>query len=237
MGNVNRTNPTNPMVSDSSSVHGSASGGSSQSESWADPSSVWSGQSPYLENLYQMGQHRFGELAPSMAGASTRLYNNAQNALVKNMNPGMNPMLKNYAGAVGRNFEREIMPQINDQAAGFGQLGGSRQGVAQGLAAGEAQRNIQEFAGNLYNDDRNRMLQAASMAPQLGSFGMSIPWYALQQYSGILGRPTVLSGAAGSTSSSSNWGTSHGSSTSHSEGGGGGGGWGVGVSPLPTGVP
>jgi len=142
------------------------------------------------------------------------LYDKAIGGFDQLMNPGVNPQLDAYAGEVQRNFDRNIMPGIQSSAAGFGQLGGSRQGVAEGIAAGDANQQMTDMASNLYNADMNRMTQAMTMAPQLGAFGQGIPWYGVNQYAGILGDPTVLQGAAGSEAegSSSSFGASEGSS-------------------------
>ena len=129
------------------------------------------------------------------------------------MNPGVNPQLAAYSGEVQKNLERNLLPSIQGGAGMAGQMGGSRQGVAEGLAIGDSNRQITDMASNLYNADMNRMGQAMSQAPSLGTFGQQIPWYAMNQYSGILGDPTVLQGAAGSESSSSS--SSSGGSSSY----------------------
>ena len=145
------------------------------------------------------------------------------------MNPGINPQLQAYQGEVQRNFERNIMPAISSNAQGFGQLGGSRQGVAEGIAAGDANQQVTDMAANLYNQDQNRTMQAMSMAPGLANFGMGLPWYAMNQQAGLLGSPTVLSGAQGSqySNQSSGGGSTFGQSQSTGTGGGGGGGFGI----------
>ena len=230
------TDPTNPMVADSWGHGVTSSSSNSQSESWRDPQPVWEGQSPVLHGRYQQGAGILGgERANALAGGATHLYRQARYGINTMMNPGVNPQMRAYSNAVGRDFNRNIMPGIQDNAAGFGQMGSSRQGVAEGIAAGEARQQMQDFGAQLYNQDRDRMMQAMALAPAIGQFGMSIPWFGLQQYAGLLGRPTVLGGAAGSTSSSSS--SSHGvqSSGSHSEGGGGGGGGGGVNIGFPTG--
>jgi hypothetical protein len=214
------TEPTNP----STSIGGgsSVSGGSSSSSSWRDPSFIWEGQAPYLEGLYSRGAEQWRDNTSRARGRD--MYNQARGALGNLLNPGVNPQLAAYAGDVQRNFQRNVLPTIQGQAAGFGQLGGGRQGIAEGLAASDANQQVTDMAANLYNQDMNRMSQAMQFAPMLGAFGMNIPWYGLQQYAGILGRPTVMQGAAGSESSSSNFGSSEEWNYGYGGGGGGGGG-------------
>jgi hypothetical protein len=145
------------------------------------------------------------------------------NTLGNLQNPTVDPMLGVYAQQVGQQFNREIMPGIQGQAALGGGLGGSRAGIAQGLAAAEAQRNIQNFGAQLYGQGQDRALQAAGAQGQLaqglaqaglqgagmygqlgqqamqgglnnlaiGQFGMGVPWYAAQQYAGLLGNPIM----------------------------------------------
>jgi len=94
---------------------------------------------------------------------------------------------------------------MRGDASVAGQLGSSRAGIGQGLAAARAGQQIQDFGAQLYGQNQDRALQAANMqgalqgniasmygqgaqaAQQLGQFGMGIPWYALQQQQGLLG--------------------------------------------------
>ena len=112
-----------------------------------------------------------------------------------------------------------------------------RQGIGQGLALEGANRDIIKMAGNLYNDDMNRMVAAMSQAPALANLGMGIPWFNVNQMKGLLGDPTVLGGASGSQSESESYGSTTGGSSDYgydygygydqnqSTGGGGGGGF------------
>jgi len=73
-------------------------------------------------------------------------------------------------------------------------------------------------------------MQAMSMAPGLSEFGAQIPWYNMNQYAGILGAPTTLTGGSRYESSSSGGGSDWSQSTgTTASGGGGGGGWNIGI--------
>ena len=144
-----------------------------------------------------------GGMAGAMEARGNNIFNTAQQSFDRLSNPGVNPQLEAYSGEVQRNLERNLLPAIGGQAQGFGQMGGSRQGVAEGLAVSDSNQQITDMASNLYNADMNRMGQAMSQAPGLANFGMGVPWYGMNQYAGLLGDPTVLGGAAGSESSSS----------------------------------
>jgi hypothetical protein len=106
-------------------------------------------------------------------GRADANYNQATSALRNLANPsGYDPQLAAYSRQVGQNFNENIMPGITQGALASGSLGGSRGQVGAAQAAGAAQRNIQDFAGQQYNQQQNRALQAAG---QLGDI------YGLQQ--------------------------------------------------------
>ena len=196
------------------------------------------GQEGYLQNLWGAGQNLANQNAGTGAGYAG--YNAAQagnqqgmnylgaganalggtgqamNTLGALQNPTVDPMLGVYAQQIGQNFNRNIMPAIQGQAALGGGLGGSRANIAAGVAAGDAQRNIQNFGAQLYGQGQDRALQAAGAQGQLaqgvagmygnlgqqamqggmnnlaiGQFGMGIPWYAQQQFAGLLGSPIM----------------------------------------------
>jgi hypothetical protein len=151
------------------------------------------------QGLNQAGANALG--GANMAGAFGTL-NRLQN-------PGMDPMMGAYAQQVGQQFNEQIMPQLRGDAMVAGGFGGSRAGIAQGVAAGQAQRNIQNFGAQLYGQNQDRAMQAAQLAGGLagqqaqaygqlgnnalagGQFGMGVPWYNLQQYAGLLGNPIM----------------------------------------------
>ena len=96
----------------------------------------------------------------------------------------------------------------------------------------DANQQITDMAANLYGQDMDRMGAAMATAPGLAQFGESIPWYGLQQYSGLLGSPTVLGGGSryeNQSSSESGGSSSTVASGTTSGGGGGGGGFDIGL--------
>ena len=78
---------------------------------------------------------------------------------------GQNPQLQNQIGQLGtditRQFEQGILPGIQSEAIGAGQLGSSRQGVAQGLGIQSALDAFSRGATDLRGQDIGRQLQAA----------------------------------------------------------------------------
>jgi hypothetical protein len=205
------TNPNN-------SWSNSEQGGSTWSSGTQNPDTVWGGQAPYLQSLYGQGQN----LAQNFGGyeqAAQGIYDTAVGGYNQMMNPGVNPQLEAYQRQVGQNLSDNILPQIQGSAGMAGQMGGSRQGVSEGLALARGNQQITDMAANLYNADMNRMGQAMQQAPGLAQFGMGIPWYAMNQYAGLLGSPVTL-GGGGQTSGG---GSSFGTSSSRDIGGGGAG--------------
>ena len=194
----------------------------------------------------QQGQGYLNQGAGAVGGALGQLGQGQQafNTLGNLQNPGVDPMMGVYADQIGQQFNRQVMPALQGQAILGGGLGSSRAGIAQGLAASDAQRNIQNFGAQLYGQGQDRALQAAGAQGNLanqfaqtglqgagmygqlgqatqqgamnnlaaGQFGMGIPWYAQQQFAGLLGSPIVEDlGGIGSTNS---MGVSSGSSKS-----------------------
>ena len=172
----------------------------SQSRSVTNPDFVWGVQSPYLANLYQTAQHQLGAGNSSMA---TDMMGRASDAFGNLLNPGASPMLDVYRREIQRGLTDNILPSIRREAAGYNVVGGSRQGVAEGLAAQQGVRSIADFASTVYGQDMDRALAAMQSAPALISAGMGIPWFDLQQLAGILGQPVRLGGGGYSTSTSS----------------------------------
>ena len=81
---------------------------------------------------------------------------------------GNDPALQNQIGQLGTDITRQfeqMLPGITNQAVGGGQLGGGRQGVAQGLLGQSSIDAFQRGATDLRFQDLNRQLGAAG---QLG---------------------------------------------------------------------
>lgn len=97
----------------------------------------------------------------------------------------MNPYQQNVIGGLrqeaGRNYDM-MSNQIGSEASRAGAFGGSRHGVAQGTAAGDIQRGLNQQIGQLqyqgYNDALNRAAQDQQMrmsaAAQMGALGQGL---------------------------------------------------------------
>lgn len=67
----------------------------------------------------------------------------------------LDPVMNNAMRRLGENFNEQVMPGINQGAIAAGQYGGSRQGVAQGLAAKGLGYSMSDMASNMYNNAFN----------------------------------------------------------------------------------
>lgn len=147
------------------------------------------GALPEAKNLYG-SMPNFGQ--PDVAGATTQqawqsgldYANFAKNTLNPQMmglyqnlqNPGqisgdvLNNAIKATADPLREQYARTTIPTIEDAAASAGQFGGSRQGIAEGLAKADLDKNIANLdAGMRYqaaSDDINRQIQGYQTAAQ-----------------------------------------------------------------------
>ncbi|MCM8884551.1 MAG: hypothetical protein LC541_14865 [Candidatus Thiodiazotropha sp.] len=74
------------------------------------------------------------------------------------------PVLKHAMDSVIDRYQREIMPSIGDEAQSYGQYGGSRQGVAEGLAAQGLEKTLGDMSARMnlgaYTDAQSRVIPA-----------------------------------------------------------------------------
>lgn len=180
------------------------SGSSQSSQSWQNPDSVWGVQSPYLQGLYGAASNIFDSGGNQQA--ATDMWNMGSRGLNDLLNPGANPLMEVYQQQMQQGLEQNILPTIRREAAGYNAVGGTRHGISEGMALQQAQREQSQFAAQLYNQDRDRMLGAATQVPGMMGAGLGIPWYGANQLAGILGPPTVLGGGGGSIGSGSSFG-------------------------------
>lgn len=82
-------------------------------------------------------------------------------------NPYLNQMMQNNARNVTDNLLRNALPSIRSNAAMAGQYGGSRQGIAEGLAIGEAAKGLADSSAKLQSNAWNTGMQQRGQAGQL----------------------------------------------------------------------
>lgn len=163
-------------------------GGGAVPTSQLDPT-----QAPYLADLYQRTQAQLGQ--PSVAGfdplqtagqqqqlqAAANLSPQIQNfqnnlgflASGAGSNPLANPYLQQTANAainpLFQQLAQQTLPGIRSGAAASGNVGSSRQGIAEGLAQQGAFQAAGNTLGNIYSNafqqGQSNQLQALSMTP------------------------------------------------------------------------
>ena len=166
-----------------------------KSSSGSNTSTVWGGQSPFLEQLYQQGADQLGQFQPQ-----TQVPGQAMQAWGQQLQPQANPYLQDMT-QVYRDQLGQANQQTGGQAGLTGGYGGGRQGVAEHLNQQAYSQNVGSFLGNQYQGDMNRAQGALGMTGQMmGMDPQQQQMNQLGQYSQILGGPTVL--GEGSTKSS-----------------------------------
>jgi hypothetical protein len=168
------------------------------SSSFVDPS-----QSPYLSYLRQQGQGLAGQqLAPG--GQFQQGLGQQQQALggflgAPQQNPYLLGQIESGQNLINENLQQNILPGIGSNAQLAGQLGGGRQGVAEGIAMRDANRTGADFAQNLlgqdYQQQQARSLQALALAPSINQQGFS----PLMNFGNLIGAPNNLQQAYGSS--------------------------------------
>ena len=168
-----------------------------------------------LGPLQQQGQQALSSLGGIISGESPEIQ--ALRSRAQSGNPELQAVIEQTQGDITRNLERNILPAIGSAAAGLGQRGGSRQGVAEGIAAGEAQRLGADAATDLRFQDfgnqgaalstilANQQGAVAQTFPALGGqFGLSqaqvqAPFLSLQALGQLFGPANILNTAKSSS--------------------------------------
>lgn len=193
---------------------------------------IWGPQASALQNMYggvsNLMNSQAGQVpgaAASYAGATMPYLGNAMGQLndiargggvlgqyAQPNNQLAQRQLSNYSQQVGQEFARNILPQLRSGAGLGGNMGGSREALARGVAGGDAARAIAQGGTDLYaqqygigaqsaNALQNYRMQAAGALPGAASayFGMGMQpyqaaWAPYTSAAGIFGGPQVLSG-------------------------------------------
>jgi len=199
-----------------------------------NPAQVWEPQTGYLTDLYGAGSELLAQqpteaastitgrgMATGYAGspALQNLIQQSQAGLSTALTPQQNPMLQQAMQSAIRpltqQYQENVLGGITDEAVRAGQTGGSRQGIAEGIAGREYLQQVGDITeGMAYQDfagGQERMLQGLSQAPTIANLGLApseimqqagmqeqlAPWQQLQLQQGLIGAPTVLGGGGG----------------------------------------
>lgn len=165
----------------------------------------WGPQQPYLENMFGYAQNLYNQgpqqfypgqtwvdpnqlellgrtnaLGYSTGPQLNQLIGGAQGSLGQALAGGMNPYLENYlrmgSREIGQNFTEQILPGIQTAAIAQGGLGGSRQGVAEGLASERASQSMEDFTTRLlseaYGQGLRQQAEAWRQTPEMANLGL-----------------------------------------------------------------
>lgn len=176
--------------------------------------SPWVGQQPYLKDLFGLAQgyqqtgipdtsasQAYTEQAIQQLGTAGQQMNPYVQAL-QQANQGYatgdlldvnnNPALQGYLDAATRQIMQQytdvISPGITGQAAAVGGIGSSRQGIAEGLAAGRTQQAVGDTTAQIlnsaYGQGLNATMQAQGLSPAIARM-MTLPANVTQQQAGL----------------------------------------------------
>ncbi len=173
-------------------MSGKSSGGGQQTTTTVP----WEGQQPYLKDLFSEAQNFFQGSRPdlgasqalgkegiaSLTGAAETVQpyiTGAQGAgqrlisgefLSPDANPAFQQYLQTSNDAITKQFTEGLLPGLTSGAAASGNIGSSRQGVAEGLAAGKTldalQRNTAQLTSSAYGQGLDAYIKGLSLAPQ-----------------------------------------------------------------------
>jgi len=109
-----------------------------------------------------------GQLASSGAGASN--YWLSPQALDVRNNPAVQGAIDSATRPIYENLARTALPAVRSSEVSTGNFGGTRQGIAEGLAIGEAGKNAGDVGSNIalgaYEKNVQAQLQALGLLPQ-----------------------------------------------------------------------
>ena len=155
-------------------------------------------QKQYLEKLWKKGFNTYGKNNRDFRRDVFKPATAAFQEFISGpqTNPFLEGQIEQGQTMINRNLNENLLPQISSGAEQAQQLGGSRQGVAEGIAlrgTQEANADLQQtMRFNDYNMQRQQQMQALGLSGQMGQ----LPFQPLNQLSGIIGRPTVLNNSS-----------------------------------------
>jgi hypothetical protein len=201
--------------------------------SQTNPSQIAGIQSPFLQDLYRQAQQYVqgpttspleqqgqqaavdyaGQLNPQLQAAQgAQQFLTSPNILSPESNPYLAQTAKAATSPIMQALMEQILPNIRSGAVGAGGYGGSRQGIAEGIAGRGALQQIGDTTANIYSQaygqGLNAMQGGLQAAPQTAALGLLpsqimqqvgqeqrlAPFQQLQNYQGLLGAPVVLGG-------------------------------------------
>lgn len=127
----------------------------------------------------QMATSYANGVGADIAGATGRgdqVWLNPDNVFNPGNIPGFQRAQEGVTRQVNENLTRNVIPGIRSNAISTGSLGGSRQGISEGLAIAETNKTLGDTIANMnmnaYNSGLNMYNAAANRAPQTYNLGL-----------------------------------------------------------------
>lgn len=124
---------------------------------------------------------------PEVADWTQQGYADALKLRDPSQNPYLPRVIESSIRPVFEQLTRSVLPNIRNEAVGVGGYGGSRQGIAEGLATREATKQAMDLSGNIMNNAWQFGNQQANNALQLAPM-----------IQGVQTAPSEILGAVGS---------------------------------------
>jgi len=169
--------PWGPMQPHLQNVMGGAGSLWSQGGPQYYPGQTFAGRDPLSDQAQNMRLNYATNSMPGQIYDAQRAQSFALNSPDAANNPYVQNMMQSNQFMANRNLQENLLPAIQSGAVASGQMGGSRQGIAQGLAA----RGTQEALANAnastmmdaYGKGLGAQQGALSMAPNMMAMGMA----------------------------------------------------------------
>jgi len=200
MGSFNQSKQSQQNWAGSESE--SAGGGFNQTgQQSTSGQNVWGQQAGALGDLYSQAQallgggSPYGQAGAGVGQAGTQAW---QGQLPPGANPYFDQAVQASIDQATQSFKRQVLPELDARSVGAGALGGSRDRLATGEAAGLFGQSIAQTAAQqrsqMYESDQNRVLQAIGLTPNM----QQSQYAPLSVAASLIGGPTVLSNAQSS---------------------------------------
>lgn len=133
-------------------------------------------------DMQTRGVQALNDVAGSLGQGSQEVRNLALSTIAGDyLSPDSNPFIRGAVDAairpVTEQLNRQIIPGIGDASQAGGAYGGDRQGVMQGIAAGDWAQAAGDIGStmyfNNYNAERDRQMQAPSLLTQANSMALA----------------------------------------------------------------
>jgi len=114
-------------------------------------------------------------------------YDTLLNAPNVDNNPYLQKAVQGAINPILDNYNEQILPGIRSNAIQAGQYGGSRQGVAEGIAAGKVARNIGDISSQFYSNAYGQGLDSLARGVALGPQALQLGQFPSQILKGVAG--------------------------------------------------